>query len=67
MKMFNLTEEEMSNFVVKIIRELARQKGYILVKQPPSEAVQAVKDSQVASMRERIAERRRKLISDSDK
>ena len=42
MKMFNLTEEEMSNFVVKIIRELARQKGYILVKQPPSEAVQAV-------------------------
>ena len=63
--MFNLTEEEMSNFVV--IRELARQKGYILVKQPPSEAVQAVKDSQVASMRERIAERRRKLTSDSNK
>ena len=65
--MFNLTEEEMSNFVVKIIRELARQKGYILVKQPPSEAVQAVKDSQIADMRQRIAERRRKLSSDSNK
>ena len=63
MKMFNLTEEEMSNFVVKIIRELARQKGYILVKQPPSEAVQAIKDDQEVARRKRLADLRKKLVS----
>ena len=61
--MFNLTEEEMSNLIVQIIRELARQKGYTIVKQPPSEVVQAIKDDQEVARRKRLADLRKKLVS----
>ena len=63
--MFNLTEEEMSNLIVQIIKELARQKGYTIVKPPPAETVQAIKDDQEAARRKRLAELRKKLVSDN--